>query len=118
MQRPQRKPMHYWAGSLFDGTVLASFTRRKPSPQAMKREHLKIDEDGICKEDLEAGKWLCDSMHPNRFRFQDIIANRLNMRRSIRELALPELAAIREEVAAMRSQLDRIERLLGKHREM
>ena len=117
MRRPQRRPMYYWASSLLDGTVLGTFPMRKPLPKVIKREHLKIDEDGICKESLDPGKWLCDDTRSNRFRFQDIVANRHNTRRAIRELALPELAAIREEVAAMRSQLDRIERLLGERRE-
>ena len=113
MRRQRRRPIHYHAISLFDGTVIATFPMRKPTPKTIKRDHLKIDEDGICKESFRAGKELSSTLTENRFRFQDIIANRLNARRALRELVLPELAAIREELATVRSQLQCIERTLG-----
>ena len=113
MRRPRRRPMHYSANSLFDGTVLWAYPVRKPTPKMIKRDNLKIDEEGVCSEWLGAGKELSDVNNDTRTRFQDIIATSLNTRRALREVVLPELAALRDEVAAVRSQLDRIELLLS-----
>ena len=108
MRRQRRKQMHYNATSLHDGTVLAAYPIRKPMPKVIKRDNLKIDEEGVSGEWLGPGKELSNVQHENRFRFQNIIASRLNTRRAIREIILPELAAICQEIAAMRTQLDRI----------
>jgi hypothetical protein len=109
MRRPRRRPMHYSASTLFDGTVLAARPIRKPTPKIIKRDNLKIDEEGVCVEWPRSGKELSDIHNDTRTRFQDIIATSLNTRRALRELVLPELAALRAEVAAVRSQLDRID---------
>lgn len=117
MRRPRRKPMHYSASSLFDGTVLAAYPVRKPAPKVIKRDNLRIDDEGVCVEWLRSGKELSDVNNDTRTRFQDIIATSLNTRRALREIVLPELAALREEVAAVRSHLERIEQLLTARRE-
>lgn len=116
MRRQRRRQLHYTASSLYDGTVIAAFPVRKPAARIIKRDRIAIDEDGVCVEWLGAGKELCDIHNDTRMRFQDIIATRLNTRRTIREMVAPPLAEIRAEVAAIRSQLDRIERLLGEQR--
>jgi hypothetical protein len=105
--------MCYYASSLLDGTVIAAFPIRKPPRRIMKRDHLRVDAVGICNESLQPGKELANANYEERFRFQNILAISLNTRRAIREIVLPELAALHEEIAAVRSQLDRIERLLG-----
>jgi hypothetical protein len=107
--------MYYYASRLNDGTVIATFPVRKPTPHVMKRDHLRIEEDGICEGGLRSGAELRDCNDDRRFRFQDIIANSLNARRAVRDIALPILKELREEVAAVRSQLDRIEKLFGDH---
>ena len=113
MRRQRRKPLHYTARCLYDGTVIAAYTVRKPLPKIIKRDRLRIDEDGVCIEWLGPGRELSDVNNETRTRFQDIIATKLNARRAIREMVLPELATIRQEIATLRSQLDRIELLLG-----
>ena len=112
MRRQRRRPTHYHAISLFDGTVLATYPVRKPTPKAIKRDNIKIDEEGVCQELMEGGRQIVRSEEARRFRFMDVMANRLNARRAVREIALPEIAALREEVAAVRAQLDRIERAI------
>lgn len=112
MRRQRRRPRYYYASSLFDGTVLAAYPIRKPAPKIIKRDNLKIDDDGVCIESLRAGRYVSDCQYENRFRSQNIIANRLNTRRAIREIVLPKLAMIQQEITAVRTQLDRIENML------
>ena len=113
MRRQKRRPMHYIAICLFDGTVTAAYPVRKPTPKRIKQGNLKIDIDGICDNGwYRDGKELSDAHNENRFRFQDIISNRLNTRRAIRELVIPELAKIQEDMKDMRNQLNQIQQLL------
>jgi len=46
-----------------------------------------------------------DSHDPGRFRFFDIMANRLNMRRAVREIVLPEIKALRDEIQELRQEI-------------
>jgi hypothetical protein len=108
MRRQRRRPLHYSAISLFDGTVLAAYPVRKPAPKVIKRDNLKIDQEGVCREFMQGGQEIIRSPEEARFRFMDVMANRLNMRRAVRELVQPELVAIREELATVRSLLERI----------
>ena len=104
--------MHYSATTLHDGTVLAAYPIRRPPPSIIKRDHLRIDEDGLTRVSSGAGRWLCDVRDERRFRFQDIVATNLNTRRAIRDLVLPPLEEVRREVAAMRAELDRLTAML------
>ena len=104
--------MHYWASALYDGTVLAAFPVRKPTPKRIKQDNLRIDEDGVCQGWLSAGKQLRDGRDENRFRFQNILATSLNTRRALRELVLPRVSELNTEVVAMRTQIGHIEQLL------
>lgn len=112
MRRERRRPMHYHAHTLHDGTVLAAYPVRKPMPKTIKRDNLKIDDDGVCQEWSDSGKQLSDVRNETRTRFQDIIAVNLNTRRAIREIARPHLAALQQEMKALHDQLNRIEQLL------
>ena len=112
MRRQKRRPMHYYVSSLYDGTVIGSFPERKPAPKVIKRDGLRIDEDGVCRERMGAGTELSDVRNETRTRFQDIIAVRLNTRRAIREMILPSLTKLQTDMDAMRSQLDHIQQLL------
>lgn len=116
MSTKRRRQLHYDAISLYDGTVLVAYTVRKPMPRIIKRDRLVFDQDGVCAEWLGAGQELSDINNDTRTRFQDIIAIRLNTRRAIRDIVAPELEEIRAEVAAVRSQLNQIERLLSELR--
>lgn len=115
MTRQRRRPMYFSAHRLHDGTVLWAFPIRKPSKQELKRDHVRIDPDGVAREFADGGRNLSDVHNETRTRFQDIIATRLNTRRAIRELVLPCLAETLEEVRNLHSRLDRIEALLTRH---
>jgi hypothetical protein len=86
---------------------------RKPTPHVIKRDNLRIDEDGICMGHLESGAELSDINNQTRTRFQDILANSLNARRAVRDIALPVLVALQKDIAGIRAQLDRIESQLA-----
>ncbi len=113
MRRQRRRPMHYTGSTLHDGTVLAMYPIRKPTPHIIKRDKLSIDEDGVCREFAGAGRQLSDVHNETRMRFQDIIATRLNTRRALRELVLPALLKLQADVKEMREQLADIQRLLA-----
>jgi hypothetical protein len=113
MRRQRRRLMHYTGSTLHDGTVLAMYPIRKPTPHIIKRDNLSIDDDGVCREFAGAGRQLSDVHNETRMRFQDIIATRLNTRRAIRELVLPALLKLQTDMDEVRNQLADIQRLLA-----
>jgi hypothetical protein len=112
MRRQKRRPTYYSTICLHDGAVIAVYPVRKPIPKTIKRDKLRIDEDGVCHEIVEAGKELSDVHNEVRMRFQDIIATRLNTRRAIREIVCPLLLKLQKDIDDVRNQLDNIQRLL------
>jgi len=113
MRCQKRRPMHYTATSLHDGTILAAYPVRKPPPKMIKRDKIRIDKDGVCRDYADAGKELSDVYNESRMRFQNIIATRLNTRRAIREIVLPCLNKLHREVEEIHVQLDHIQKLLS-----
>ena len=109
----RRKPVYYTASSMNDGTVLAAYPVRKPAARIMKRDGDKLDDDGVCKEFVGSYVRSFDFNDPGRFRFFDIMANRLNTRRAIREVVLPELKVIQAEVAALRDEVRELKTVLS-----
>ena len=105
MRRQRRKPVYYAVTGLNDGTVMAAYPVRKPAARIMKRDGQKLDADNVCREFMGnyVGAFKLDD--PGRLRFFDIFANRLNARRAMRELILPEIQAVREEIAALRDEI-------------
>ena len=112
MRRQKRRQMHYCVLGLYDGTVTSAYPVRKPTPRAIKRDKLQIDEDGVCQGFMDSGKQYSDGNCENRFRFQNIMANRLNTRRSLREIVLPGLVQLQNDMADIRKQLEAIQNLL------
>ncbi|MHB9070954.1 MAG: hypothetical protein ACYC54_11380 [Sedimentisphaerales bacterium] len=111
MRRQKRRPIYYSASSLYDGTILGIFPTRKPLPKVLKRDKLKIDDDGVC-ETFDSGMNLADIENEKRFRFQNILAIRLNTRRAIRELASPHLLKLEKDMNDIRNQLNQIQQIL------
>jgi len=105
MRRTRRRALHYSAHTLYDETVLAAYPVRKPSPQRIKRDHLRIDADGVAIDFSGAGRELSDVHNDTRMRFQNIIATNLNTRRALRALVLPPLQELQAEVAALRAEV-------------
>ena len=90
--------------------MLADYPIRNPADRILKRDGRRVDADNVCVEFGRNGKELSDVNYEGRTRFQDIIAVALNTRRAIRELLLPELQQLKDEVAALRSALGRVGR--------
>jgi hypothetical protein len=111
-ERLRRRSMYYSASSLHDGTVLAAYPMRRPAPRILKRDGMRIDVDGVTSEWGDSGRDLSNWEVENRFRFQDIIANRLNTRRAIRELVLAPLTEMQCEISALREEVGRLTALL------
>lgn len=112
MRRPRRRALYYQAFILHDGTVQAAFPIRKPISRGNYRDFFRADDDGVCKEIARSGKELSDWNYEDRFRFQDLIANRLNTRRAIREMIFPRMDAIENEIREIRKILDKIQMCL------
>lgn len=108
MRRHKRKPVYYSASSMNDGTVMAAYPIRKIPERIMKRDGYALDEDGVCREFMGSYVKSFDMNDPGRLRFFDIFANRLNTRRAIREIAVPEIKALRQEVADLRKLVEEL----------
>ena len=113
MRRKKRRPMHYYSNCLYDGTIVATFPIRKPTPKKIRQDNLRIDEDGVCDRGwYSAGKIFSDVTMDNRFRFQDIMANCLNTRRAMREILIPRLQKLERDADAIHNKLDQIHQML------
>lgn len=112
MRRRRRRPVYYTVTSMDDGTVLAAFPVRKPAARVMKRDGHRLDEDNVCQDFMGRYVGSFKSDDPGRFRFFDVMANRLNVRRAIRELVRPELEDIRAELSTMNNRVRELMTLL------
>jgi len=114
MRRQKQRPIHYSAITLFDGTVLSAHPIRKPTPKSIKQDKIKIDEDWVCNKGWYTnGKQFSDTNFENRFRFQDLMANRINMRRAIRDMVFPYLTKLQNDMDDIHSKLDQIQQMLA-----
>ncbi|MFQ5473937.1 MAG: hypothetical protein ACE5FA_13785 [Dehalococcoidia bacterium] len=111
-RKRSRRPVYYNVTSMNDGAVLSAYPVRKTAARIMKRDGDRLDEDNVCKDFTGSfvGSFKFDDS--GRFRFFDIMANRLNMRRAIREVALPKLEAVEAEVAALRIEISDLKAML------
>lgn len=112
-RKPRHRPMHYTAFAYADGAVTSCTPRRKPLPKEIKQDGLHIDADFVCKEFQstpgEFGTW----PDGQRARFSDLLANRINMRRAIRDIVIPVLADIQTSIEKLNKRLDEIELTLN-----
>lgn len=76
----------------------------------MKRDHLRLDGDNVCKEYVSSGKELLTIPIEQRVRFLDIIASSLNCRRALRQIVLPRLERIEKELSGIRNALGSTQR--------
>lgn len=112
-RKKRRRPVHYEVFSLHDGAVTSCFPKRKPSTKKIKQDGIHIDADFVCTEyyygPTDPRGWDLDQ----RVRIANLLANRMNMRRTVRDLVLPELAALSQRVESLQQQLTRIENTLS-----
>ena len=105
--RPRQRKIHYIAAALHDGAIFATYPERKPSPKSIRQRGYRIDDDGVLNQKSRGGQELKYG-DERRFRGQDILANRLNTRRAIRELVLPVLEDLRLEIATLRAEIGQL----------
>lgn len=111
-RKHRRRPVYYAVTSMNDGAVLSAYPVRKPASRIMKRDGDRLDEDNVCRDFTGSYAGAFTSDESGRFRFFDILANRLNMRRAIREVVLPTLEAVEAEVMALRNEISELKALL------
>ncbi len=113
-RKPRRRPVHYAALAYRDGAVFACYPTRKPSERRLKEDGKTVDVDLVCSETQygcnEFGGWELEQ----RVRTSDLLTNRMNMRRTVRDLVLPKLADLKATLTDITKRLDRIERALGR----
>ncbi len=80
----------------------------------MKRDGQVLDEDGVYRKFMGSHVKSFDMTDPGRLRFFDIFANRLNTRRAIREIVIPEINLLRDEVGDLRELVQRLVELFQK----
>jgi hypothetical protein len=113
--KKRRKPTYYEAFSLADGTILLACPVRKPSRRVLKDYRVEIDTDGVGFETLK-NDWhtFREPDCEERRRRHDLIANRLNVRRAIRDLVLPELTALAERLSRLEQQITELKSVPAK----
>ncbi len=109
MQRKQRRrPVHYHVTSFRDGAVMACLPVRKPSPKRIKEDGIRVDPDLVTDEGYYAVSQFPGWPEEIRIRNCDLLANRMNVRRAIRDLVIPELAKIESAMLKLNERLDRL----------
>ena len=113
-RKPRHRMVHSWTYGFHDGAVIGVFPDRKPTEKRMKDDGLRIDEDGVFRESFYDPTYWHTWEPEKRTKLGEVLANRLNTRRALRELVLPELKAMQESIDSLQAQMDRIEKLLTK----
>lgn len=113
-RKPRHRPVHYTTFAFPDGAVTSCTPGRKPLPKRIKQDGLHIDADFVCKEYLSVPGEFCGWSDEQRVRFSDLMANRMNTRRAIRDIVMPVLADIQLSLEKLNNRLNDIERSLNK----
>jgi hypothetical protein len=113
-RRSRHRMVYSWTYGFHDGAVVGVFPDRKPTEKKLKDDGLKIDEDGVFRESFYDPTYWHKWEPEKRTKLGEVLANRMNTRRALRELVLPELNAMQESIDSLREQLDRVEKLLAK----
>jgi hypothetical protein len=111
MSRPKRrKPVHYVTFAYADGATVACLPARKPTKLKIADEGIHIDSDYVMREYRYSSSGTFEgASNEQRVRMADLLSNRLNMRRTIRELVLPCLANLQAMLRTLDERLQRIE---------
>ena len=107
--------VYSWTYGFHDGAVMGVAPDRKPTDKKIKQDRMHIDEDGVFRETLYDSTYWHSWKLEKRVKLAEVLANRLNMRRSIRELVLPELESLQQLVQSLQEQLARIELKLDRN---
>ena len=109
-RKRQRKEQHYLTIGYRDGAVTACLPKRKPSAKSLEFMGDVVDDDFVYREYHQSADEIFELPAEVSVRLVDVLANRINTRRAVRELVLPELKAIRESLETIHQRLDRLER--------
>jgi hypothetical protein len=101
--------------ALKDGTVASVLESRKPSKRALGRGK-RIDDDGVYREYVTDATTYDNHTDAQRIQKHITIATAINVKRALRQLVVPRLDRLAEQVSALQAQLDRIEQKLGEGR--
>lgn len=112
-KRIRRRPVHYITFTFADGAAVTCAPARKPTKKSIKDDGIQIDADHVFQEHHFSAKEFDDSSDSVRIRMCDLLTNRLNMRRTVRELVLPSLANIETALRSLNERLNRIEQVLA-----
>ena len=112
-RRKPRRPVHYVVTAYRDGAVVGCHPERKPSARKLKEDQLKIDDELVFWELSygadEFAAWELDQ----RVRTADLLSNRMNMRRTVREVLMPQLASIQATLVDVAKRIARIKAALA-----
>jgi len=107
------RPIHYVSFSLPGGACFFASPDRKPYAKKGKNSFLHQDDPDLVGTEFET-KLADYHAFPEATvqRGGPVLANRINTRRAIRELVLPELKLIQDSLQLIAARLDSIERRL------
>ncbi len=111
-KKPRRRDVYSIAFVFPDGSAFSCGPERKPSAKRMKVDNMFVDDDLVFKEHMYGTTDWHAWPDQHRRELGQIMAIRLNTRRAIRELVLPELKVIQDSLHAIEVKLDAIDQRL------
>jgi hypothetical protein len=99
--------------ALENGPALLGIPTKKPHPKTLQSRGVKVDEDGVWYSIIEDHESLGVYKLEAKHLVYATIAADINVKRALRRQVVPMLDAVARDVAALKDQLDRIERKLG-----
>ncbi len=112
-RKPRRRDVYSKAFVFPNGAAFSCAPDRRPSARQIKYDGIFVDEDFVFQEfKYKSSDWYGWPDQERRELCQ-IMAIRLNTRRAIRELVLPELKAIQSAMESLISRLSSIEQRLN-----
>lgn len=101
----KRTPVHYVSLSFHGGASYSASPDRKPS----KKNCLAQDDPDLVNREYFDGKEQYEKFPDDARRHVGaILATRINTRRAIRDLVLPELEAIKQSLSELHAKVDRL----------
>ena len=109
-RKPRRRMVHSVTFGFHDGAVIACGPSTKPSNRRIKEEGIYVCPDGVFSEHYYSPTYWHTFKLEERREITATLANRLNTRRAIRELVMPQLEAIQQALDSISKRLEQIER--------
>ena len=112
MPRNKRAAVHFVSSSFPGGASFSAHPDRKPYVKKGKKKDIfspQDDPDLVCYEFFSSANDFKELPDQSRLHVSGVLANRINARRALRELVLPQLEAIQKSLDALHARLDRLE---------